>query len=212
MVADLSAAEYQVRLDEGWRRFGGMMFRPQCAQCKACQSLRVDVMKFRHNRSQRRALKMNLDDIDVRIGSPSVSREKLRLYDEFHAYQADTKAWPGHPAKDAGSYRESFVNNPPFTEEWCYYLRPQERLIGVGYVDRLPAALSAIYFFYDPAFRERSLGTFNVLCLINDCAVRILPYLYLGYYVGGCRSLAYKANFVPNQTLGVDGKWRDFLS
>ena len=30
MVADLSAAEYQVRLDEGWRRFGGMMFRPQC--------------------------------------------------------------------------------------------------------------------------------------------------------------------------------------
>ena len=148
----------------------------------------------------------------MRIGTPSVSREKLRLYDQFHNYQTETKGWPGHPSKDAGSYRESFVNNPTFTEEWCYYLPGKERLIGVGYVDRLPTSMSAIYFYYDPEFRERSLGTFNVLCLLNDCALRELTYLYLGYYVEGCRSLEYKANFVPNQTLGSDGKWHDFLS
>jgi leucyl-tRNA---protein transferase len=37
-----------------------------------------------------------------------------------------------------------------------------------------------------------------------------LPHLYLGYHVAGCRSLEYKANFRPNETLGVDGKWRTF--
>ena len=41
-------------------------------------------------------------------------------------------------------------------------------------------------------------------------AARGLPHLYLGYYVAGCPSLHYKANFTPNQILGPDGHWRDF--
>lgn len=212
MVADLSAAEYQQRLDEGWRRFGAMMFRPQCMSCRACQSLRVDVARFQPNRSQRRAWKVNRDTMELRIAAPAVSREKLRLYDRFHTFQADTKGWPGHPAKDAGSYRESFVNNPSFTEEWCYYLASEQRLVGVGYVDRLAKSLSAIYFFYEPDCRDRSLGTYNVLCMLHDAAARQLPFLYLGYYVEGCRSLEYKANFLPNQTLTAQGEWREFSS
>ena len=208
MVANLSANEFQEQLERGWRRFGAMMFRPQCPFCKACQSLRVDVRSFRPSRSQRRAWKLNHGQIAVEVGPPSVSREKLRLYDRFHAFQADKKGWPEHPAKDAGSYRESFVHNPEFTEEWCYYA--SGKLAGVGYVDRLPASMSAIYFFYDPDLRDRSLGTFNVVCLLNECARRDLTYLYLGYFVHGCGSLEYKANFKPNQVLTPDGDWHDF--
>src|SRR5437016_2134691 len=122
MVADLTAAEYTERLEHGWRRFGAMMFHPRCPACQACQSLRVDVAKFRPNRSQHRALKLNRGLIELRVGPPTVSLKKLRLYDRFHAFQTDMKGWPEHPAKDAGSYRESFVHNPAFTEEWCYYL------------------------------------------------------------------------------------------
>jgi arginine-tRNA-protein transferase len=209
MVTDLTAPEFTRKLEEGWRRFGGMMFRPRCASCRACQSLRVLVEQFQPNRSQRRAIKLNRADITVRVGPPSVTREKLRLYDRFHEFQADNKGWPEHPAKDADSYRESFVHNPPFTEEWEYFL--QDRLVGVGYVDRLANALSAIYFFYEPTMRQRSLGTYNVLCLLEECARRRLPYLFLGYYVRGCRSLEYKGNFAPNQILGGDGRWHDFL-
>jgi arginine-tRNA-protein transferase len=209
MVASISAAEYAERLDAGWRRFGGMLFRPQCPACQACRSLRVEVPAFEPNRSQRRAWKRNRDDIQLRIGAPSVSRSRLDLYDRFHMLQSSIKGWPEHPAKDAGSYRESFVINPAFTEEWCYYLG--ERLVGVGYTDRLEASMSAIYFFYDPDLRDRSLGTYNVLCLLDDCRRHQLPFLYLGYYVDGCRSLEYKANFKPNQVLDADGNWRDFL-
>lgn len=209
MVANLSAQEFAARLEEGWRRFGAMMFRPQCPHCSACQSLRVKVDAFRPNRSQRRIDRVNRGEVELRIGAPNVSREKLRLYDRFHAYQSESKGWPDHSPKDASAYRESFVHNPEFTKEWCYYLEGQ--LIGVGYVDHLPAAMSAIYFFYDPDLRDRSLGTWNVLCLLEQCAAQRLPHLYLGYYVQGCRSLEYKANFQPNQVLGVKGNWRDFL-
>jgi arginine-tRNA-protein transferase len=209
MVAAISAEEYQERVSQGWRRFGGMLFRPQCPTCQACQSLRVDVRRFTPSRSQRRARRGNEGNVELRIGLPAVSRAKLDLYDRFHGFQSYDKGWPLHPAKDAASYRESFVNNPRFTEEWCY-LR-DDRLIGVGYVDRLPAALSAIYFFYDPMERDHSLGTWNVLCVIDDALRNGLPHVYLGYYVAGCQSLSYKANFRPNQVLWPDGCWRDFL-
>jgi arginyl-tRNA--protein-N-Asp/Glu arginylyltransferase len=204
----LSAAEYQERLLQGWRRFGAMLFRPRCRHCQACQSLRVIADRFRPNRSQRRARKITESQVLLVIGEPAVDRAKLSLYDRYHAYQTRFRHWPQHPARDAAGYVNSFVDNPFPTEEWCYYR--QERLIGVGYVDALPAGLSAIYFFYDPAERGLSLGTWNVLRLIEEAAARGLPHLYLGYYVAGCPSLSYKANFVPNQILEPDGRWSDF--
>lgn len=210
VVAGISAAEYEQRLEEGWRRFGTNLFRPRCPACQACQSLRVDVPRFRPNRSQRRAWKLCADEIDVRITTPQVSRPRLDLYDRFHEYRVDTRDWPGHARKDAGSYSESFVRNPAFTEEWDFYLK--DRLVGVGYADRLATSMSAIYFFYEPALRHLSLGTFNVLCLLRECARRKLAHLYLGYYVAGCESLRYKANFKPNQVRHADGTWHDFLS
>ena len=142
-------------------------------------------------------------------GKPAVSRAKLSLYDRYHTFQSDQKGWPHHAPRDGRSYADSFVYHPFPIEEWCYYLG--ERLIGVGYVDALPAGLSAIYFFYDPEERRRSLGTFNVLSVLAGAAREGLPHVYLGYYVAGCRSLEYKGNFRPNEVLdAADGSWKPF--
>ena len=212
IVAEMSPTEYLERLLNNWRRFGNMVFRPVCEACRACRSLRVVVPKFRPDRSQRRCQKINEGVIELRIGEPSVNRTKLALYDRYHAFQADNKGWPEHAPRDASTYADSFVQHPFPVEEWCYYLKGQ--LVGVGYVDVLPGSpeggLSAIYFYYDPRQRDRSLGTWNVLCLIEEAARRRLPYLYLGYYVEGCGSMSYKLRFVPNQQRGDDGIWRDF--
>lgn len=217
-VAEITPAEYLARMIGNWRRFGHMLFRPACQSCRACRSLRVVVPHFRPDRSQRRCRQANEGVIELRIGKPSVNRAKLDLYDRYHAFQADDKGWPEHAAKDASSYVDSFVYHPFPVEEWCYYLNGQ--LIGVGYVDVLTQrptgekedvrGFSAIYFFYDPRQRERSLGTWNVLCLIEEAAKRRLPYLYLGYYVEDCGSLSYKARYVPNQLRGADGAWHDY--
>jgi arginine-tRNA-protein transferase len=146
--------------------------------------------------------------VHLLIGTPSVTKQKLKLYDRYHAFQTETKGWPIHPAKDPSSYGESFVANPFAVEEWCYYL--QDRLVAVGYVDVLPEGMSAIYFYHEPALRVRSLGTWNVMAILAEARRRGLPYVYLGYFVDGCASLEYKANFRPNEILGSDGAWRPF--
>jgi arginine-tRNA-protein transferase len=208
LVRQMSAAEYMERMRRGWRRFGASLFRPQCPMCAACRSLRVLVDRFQPSRSQRRCRKTNEGVVQLRVGKPSVSRAKLELYDRYHAHQTVAKDWPFHDAKDAAGYVQSFVDNPFPTEEWCYYVGM--KLVGVGYVDDLPGGLSAIYFFYDPAERARSLGTWNVLNLLEQATARRVPHVYLGYYVAGCASMEYKIRYVPNQLLHPDGIWRDY--
>jgi arginine-tRNA-protein transferase len=207
VVSAISDREYQTQLEQGWRHFGHSLFRPRCRGCQACQSLRVVVDRFRPSRSQRRAWDANRDVVAT-IGEPGVSDEKLALYDRFHDFHAGFKDWPAQEPKQVSGYVESFVHNPVSTEEWLYTVN--DRLIGVGYVDRLPGALSAVYFYYDPAERQRSLGTYNVMRVIADAARSRIPHVYLGYFVDGCRSLEYKANFRPNQVLANDGQWVDF--
>ena len=123
-------------------------------------------------------------------------------------FQTAAIGWPAHAPKEDADYAESFTLNPFPTQEWCY--RIQDKLVGVGYVDALPAGLSAIYFYHDPAERDRSLGTFNVLSVIAAAAAAGLPHAYLGYFVDGCRSLEYKARFRPNETLSAGGAWLPF--
>ncbi len=209
IVGDLTPEEYVERLNQGWRRFGHMLFRPACPDCNECRSLRVPVAAFVPNRSQRRAWKANEGEVRLVIGEPRVTDEKLDLYDRFHAYQSETKDWPVHGPKSALDYIESFVQNPFPVEEWCFYLG--SRLVGVGYVDRLPESLSAIYFFCDPRESHRSLGTFNVLAAIHEARRSGVPYVDLGYYVEGCRSLEYKGRFRPNEILDTDGNWQAFF-
>ena len=209
VVGQISPREYLERLKSGWRRFGFSLFRPECPSCQRCQSLRVPVATYKPNRSQKRAAAANEHEIRLEIGEPSVTITKLALYDQFHDFQHFNKGWPKHGEENPGAYLESFVENPFPTEEWCYYLG--EELVGVGYVDCLPEGLSAIYFFYDPKERDRSLGTYNVVSIIHEAARRRLPHVYLGYFVEGCRSLEYKGKFRPNETINSNGKWEPFL-
>ena len=206
IVGELSPNEYGELLRRGWRRFGFQLFRPECTTCRECQSLRVNANDFALSRSQKRVRAKNAGEIELRIGEPEVTAEKLELYDKFHAAQVERKNWPDHGPKDAADYAESFVENPFPVEEWCYYLGG--RLVGVGYVDAVPDGLSAIYFFHDPDERERSLGTFNVLSVIAAARDRGLPFVYLGFFVEGCGSLEYKAKFRPNeQLIAESGEW-----
>ena len=90
LVAAMSPAEYLRRMLEGWRRFGHMLFHPACAECQQCRPLRIDVERFRPDRSQRRSAAANAD-VELRIERPAVTREKLDLYDRYHAFQEGEK-------------------------------------------------------------------------------------------------------------------------
>ncbi|MBY0457497.1 MAG: arginyltransferase [Gemmataceae bacterium] len=210
IVGELSAEEYHARLNAGWRRFGYSLFKPTCPTCSACRSLRIPVSTFKPDRSQKRCAAANNGGVNLVIGAPEVSDEKLDLYDKFHRFQHQHVGWADHGPKDAAEYAESFVDNPFETQEWCYFVG--DRLAGVGYVDRVPDGVSLIYFFHDPDERARSLGTFNVLSAIRVARGWGLPYVYLGFVVEGCRSLEYKSRFQPNEILGAVGDWEAYKS
>jgi leucyl-tRNA---protein transferase len=204
LAPHLRAADYVLRLQQGWRRFGYAMVRPDCPSCRMCQSLRVPVAAFRPSPGQRRVWKRNQGEVTVRVGAPSLSRDRLDLWARFHLHGHETKGWPAEAAADPGM----LLQNPFRTEEWTYSLG--NRLIAVAYVDALPEALSAIYCYHDPTEGARSLGTFNILSLLASARERELPHVYLGYYVAGCRSLEYKGKFRPNEVLRPDGTWEAF--
>ena len=205
LAAELSAEEYARFLLAGWRHFGRALFRPRCPACSACEPLRVDVERFRPDRSQRRAWARNQADLRLDIAEPAAGPAQLDLYRRYHAFQERAKDWPDRQGETPADYRESFVDNPFPVREWRYSLG--DELVGLGYVDDLPVGPSAITFLYDPRYRDRSLGTYNVLALIEHARGRGLPHVYLGYRVADCPSMAYKARFVPHQTLGPDGRW-----
>lgn len=205
VVPDVTNDDYGARLRSGWRRFGHAMFRPVCAHCTMCRSLRVPIATFAPSRSQRRAWSGNTGLLRLSIGAPAATAETLDLFDRYHRHQHEARGWP----QSNTPYDDMFVSNPFPTEEWQYRL--DSRLVGVGYVDRVSDGLSLIYFFHEPEEHRRSLGTFNVLTALAQARSAGLSYVYLGYYVEGCRSLEYKARFQPNETLTAQGRWEPFL-
>ncbi len=209
IASELGAEEYAALMLQGWRHFGRALFRPRCRGCSACIPIRVDVDRFRPDRSQRRAWKANGGGIRLTIAEPTAGAAQLDLYRRYHAYQEESKQWPDRQGETLAEYRETFVDNPFPVQEWRYYL--EETLVGLGYVDDLPVGPSAITFIHDPQHRSRSLGTYNVLALIDRARSLGFPHVYLGYYIAGCPSMAYKARFTPNQTLHPNGQWLDFL-
>ena len=209
IAADLSAGEYAAWMVQGWRHFGRALFRPRCPGCSACTPIRVDVARFRPDRSQRRAWRANHGEVGLTIAPPTAGPRQLDLYRRYHAFQEQAKQWPDRQGESRAEFHESFVDNPFAVQEWRFTLG--ECLVGIGYVDDLPVGPSAITFLYDPEHRARSLGTYNVLALIDRARTLGLPHVYLGYHIADCPSMAYKARFTPNQTLRPDGQWRDGL-
>jgi arginine-tRNA-protein transferase len=92
--------------------------------------------------------------------------------------------------------------------------RGSHRLLAVAVTDVLPAALSAVYTFYDPGEAPRSLGTLGVLKQLEWAQRDRYAHLYLGYWIAGHPKMAYKQRFRPLQAFnGRDwGTFADPLS
>ncbi|MCB1056162.1 MAG: arginyltransferase [Acidobacteria bacterium] len=189
---------YQDMLERGWRRFGRMFFRPACAACHECRSLRLDVVGFEPTRSMRRNQRRN-QDLEVRIGRPSLSGAHLDLYRRYHRDMAERRGWPDRGIDPLDYYRTFIEGFGGFGYE--LRLELDGRLVGVSLFDRLPAAVSAVYSFYEPELRSRGLGVFALLCQVRLARDDGIPWLYLGFRVAGNPSMRYKAQYRPHQLL-----------
>ena len=170
-----------------------------CPGCRACIPIRLHPAELKMNRNQRRVLKKN-KDLEIEFASLEGSEENIELCQKFLSSR-----YP-HKSNDARSYYEGFFLNRIVSGMEIRF-RLQGRLVGNGIVDVGENWMNAVYFYFDPDESARSLGTFNILTMVNTCLQLDISYLYLGYYIEEVAGMNYKAHFSPYY-LFLDGKWK----
>ncbi len=185
-------------LAAGYRRNGNCLYTMKCPKCSACVSIRMIPELYQANRNQKRTRKTNRD-LTYTVERVIGTQENVELCNEFlnSRYPKDNSA--------ARYYKEFFQNS--IVSSIQLQFRKEDKLLGSSIVDFGANWLNAVYFFFDPKESKRSLGTFNILTLIDICRERGLEYLYLGYYIKEVNAMNYKARFKPHQLL-LDGQWQ----
>jgi arginine-tRNA-protein transferase len=182
----------------GWRRFGRYYFYPICNGCNECKSLRIDVDKFKPSKSQRKARNRN-KDTKVVVQKPTVTDAHIELYNKYHKWKEGKDSWKFRKITPS-EYYENFAEGAyNFGKEVLYFV--DKKLVGVDLIDITDDGISSIYFFYDPDFAHLSLGVFSLLKQIEFAKLLNKKWIYLGYWVDGCKSFAYKTNFKPLEIL-----------
>lgn len=197
LLSGVRPDETEALLSHGYRRFGRDYFRPACSSCVKCEPTRIVTDRFAPSRTQRRIAKRN-SGLRVEIGVPTIDAARIELYRAWHKDREHARDW--QPSRmDEASYRDHFMEPHPCSREVAYF--DGDVLVGVGFADETPNALSAIYFYFDPSRRKQSLGTFNVLTLVAWAKRAGKSYVYLGFKVEGCPSLVYKSTFHAQERL-----------
>ncbi|MDD5716530.1 MAG: arginyltransferase [Sulfuricurvum sp.] len=198
VIQECTKSQCETLILRGWRRFGSMYFRPICSECRACESLKIDVENYRFSKSERRILRKN-DHLTTVIRHPTLTREHLALFEHYHQYKHHTRHWDA-PKADPKNYYASFVQgHGDFGFEVLYF--DHDKLIAVDLIDILDEGISALYCYYDPDYNAQSLGRYTLLQQIEFARRLGLKWIYLGYYVEGCQSLEYKAGYSPSREL-----------
>ncbi|HYB09958.1 MAG TPA: arginyltransferase [Alphaproteobacteria bacterium] len=208
IFTDLTSAEgdrlYETLLRGGFRRSHQVAFRPACPECQACVPVRVLTESFEERPWMRRILKLNAP-LAVEVVPARASREQYALFRRYIA----TRHGDGEMAlMDYDDYR-NMIEDSPVRSFVLEFRDPLGVLVAACLADRLSEGFSAVYSFFAAGGKWPSLGSYMILHLILAAQQRSLPYVYLGYWVGGSRKMAYKARFRPLEALGSEG-WRKF--
>ena len=194
----------------GFRRSQGVAYRPSCADCNACISVRVVADEFRPNASQRKLLRRHADLV-VTACKPWTTEEQFAL---LRRYLSARHPGGGMAEMDELDFAD-MVEQTPVNTYVVEYREPSTngrpgRLVGACLTDHQADGLSMVYSFFEPDDKNRpGLGTFIIMDHITRAAKAGLPFVYLGYWVQGSARMQYKVRFRPIERLGPAG-WQRF--
>ena len=140
------------------------------------------------------------DDVEFSVAPLTYKDEYYEVYEDHSRTRFEKET-------DPESFQRTFFEAavPAFLTEY----RIKGRLAGLGFCDQGAEGLSSVYFVFRSEFASRSLGTYSIL---RECALateRGLRWYYLGFWVQGNATMAYKARFRPRQFLDWStGEWQ----
>lgn len=194
----------------GFRRSQNVAYRPSCADCSACVSVRVVAGEFRPNATLRKLIKRN-GDLVVTACKPWSTEEQYSL---LQRYLRARHPGGGMTEMDEMDYAD-MVEQTPVDSHVIEYREPgvggrPGRLVGACLTDRQADGLSMIYSFFDPDLAHRpGMGNFIIMDHILRAHDAGLAYVYLGYWVEGSKRMQYKVRYRPLERLGRGG-WARF--
>lgn len=198
--------EMDERLADGHRRTGEFVYKTKCPACRACQPVRIDCTQYCFSRNERRILRHHGQLLRTELGPLIAEPQRVDLFNQHRRIRGLAR----HDRNiDLEEYVWGFVRSCFDSFEMSFWQGPELKCLAV--CDRGQTSLSAVYTFYDPHARARSLGTYAILKQIEWCRAKDLKYLYLGYYVQQSPHMIYKARFLPQERL-IDGQWVRFES
>jgi arginine-tRNA-protein transferase len=176
-------------LAAGYRRNGNCLYAMRCMDCSRCLPIRLHPAEFRPNRNQKRTWQRN-SDLTTQLLPLEATEEDIALCDKFLRSRYPMKHNSG-----ASYYHDFFLNNIVNSARLQFRLNGQ--LIGTSIIDVGYNWLNAVYFYFDPDQSHRSLGTYNILSLIDLCREWEIEFLYLGYLIRSVSAMSYKSKFRP---------------
>ncbi len=193
--ARLPEGLYDSLMEANFRRNGSVVYRPDCRGCADCRMIRIPVDDFRPNRSQARCLKRN-HDVVVTTEAPCATDEKHALYARYITTRHSSDGADDDAMDGSREEFENFLYTSCVATVDVVFRDGDGKLLAVSVVDREPHSLSAVYCYFDhEESRRRSLGTLNVLTLVEEARRLGLSHVYLGYWVGDSRKMSYKSAF-----------------
>jgi arginine-tRNA-protein transferase len=196
-------ALYKTLQESGFRRSGSEIYRPDCGPCHDCIATRIPVEQFAYRRRHRRLLKKNRQRFTLTWENARFTPAYFDLYRRY----LDSRHGDGEMANPMPEDFDRFLIGS-WSETMFLCMYDQDQLISVAVTDFSDNALSAVYTFFDPEYSADSPGVYSILSQISEARRFGLPWLYLGYWVGGCRKMSYKTDYQPIQLL-MHGRWQE---
>lgn len=199
----------------GFRRSQTIAYKPACDGCSACVSVRIPVDAFELTTSYRRILRKNRDLVRI-PREPMATEPQFEL---LHKYLNQRHANGGMSDMDDEDFAAMVEETTVSTLLFEYWTKPdpdddaaeplgRDRLVATALTDVIDDGLSMVYSFFDPQEHARSLGSYMILDHVAKARELGLPYVYLGYWIEGCRKMSYKARYRPLEALTMEGWMR----
>ncbi len=186
---NMSPFEFNIFVQQGWRKFGYFFFRPVCKSCLKCIPIRILCKKFELTKSQRKLINKN-QDLTVKFVETRYDEEVYEIYKKHSKVRFEKEA-------NKDDFIANFIENATKSITSKYYLN--DKLIAAGFLDVASNGLSSVYFVFDPDYSERGLGNYSVLKEIEYAVSLNIDYYYLGFYIAENNHMNYKNKYSPHE-------------
>lgn len=192
--AEMPLSDWEILLAAGWDRIGTHFFHKRYEQFSILEDwssftqlmpMRYRLDKhFQFTKSQRLILKRN-HDLTCVIRPTVLTDDKFRLFDEWYLARFN---------RFSSIFTWVSGTDLPFpTHEICLYLH--DKLVACSFFDITPNFQYSTLAFYDPNELKRSLGTFTLMCEIQNGLKNRKKYHYPGHAYYDNPMYQYKKRF-----------------